>query len=305
MEDIDWKLLHVIGEEKSIHKAAERLYVSQPALTYRLHQLEKEFDTKLFSRTNKGVQFTAQGELLFQYSRTMIQKLYDVKSTIRSMNGKIQGTLRIGAFPTVSSYVLPDLWMSFSAKYPNIKLVIRNGLSYKIIQMLFSEEIHLGIIRGEYQGTAKKVLLKDDPMCLVSHETIAISDLPKLPRVQYITNSSHNEVIDEWWYERFTQPPQILIESDNINTCVKMIACGLGYGILSAECLRESSLQVQNILRQNGTQVSRKTWLIYRDSSVKIHEVKLFIDFIKNAYRPEDAMDAVKSKSKHKLPIDG
>lgn len=284
MIESDWNILKVIREEKSIRKAAERLYISQPSLTYRLNQLEKQFETQLFARTSKGVEITPQGEMLYQHTKLMVQKLQEIKDTIKSANGKIQGVLRIGAFPLVSNYSLPYLLKDFMARYPDVQFKVTTGLSYKLIQLLFSEEIHLAIVRGDYQEAAQSILLKEEPICLVSATPIDLDQLPQLPYVSYSTKSSLASLLKDWWYERFSQPPKIAVESDNVNTCVKMVEAGLGYALLPAECLDDLTMHIQQLYKLDGRPVTRKTWLLFRAPALSLAAAQVFIEFLKTAF---------------------
>ncbi|MDS9201619.1 LysR family transcriptional regulator, partial [Streptococcus pneumoniae] len=74
MDEKDWEAMQVLHEEKNISRASERLYISQPALTYRLKNLEKDMGTKLFFKTKKGIELTAEGVYLAQYADEMVTK---------------------------------------------------------------------------------------------------------------------------------------------------------------------------------------------------------------------------------------
>ena len=89
MDHKDWEILKMLSEEKNVTKAAERLYISQPALTYRLKNMEKEFGTKLVVRNPNGILLTHQGEYLLAYALEMIQKLQDTKERIKNMENKV------------------------------------------------------------------------------------------------------------------------------------------------------------------------------------------------------------------------
>lgn len=95
MDEKDWIMLQCLYEERNITKAAEKLYISQPAMTYRLKQLEKEFGAKIVARGKKGVEFTSQGEYIAKYARNMILQLRNTKEYVRNMDEEVRGILRI------------------------------------------------------------------------------------------------------------------------------------------------------------------------------------------------------------------
>ena len=96
MDQKDWKILKLLHEEKNITKTSERLFVSQPSLSYRLKNIEKEMGTRIIFKTKTGVEFTSEGEFLVQYAIKMLHELQVVKDNINNMSEEISGTLKIG-----------------------------------------------------------------------------------------------------------------------------------------------------------------------------------------------------------------
>ena len=95
MEDKDWFIIKTLYEEKNITKAAERLFITQPALTYRLQVIEQELGAKIVNRGKKGIEFTKEGEYVFRYAEKMIYEFQKLKETLQNMDNKIQGTFRL------------------------------------------------------------------------------------------------------------------------------------------------------------------------------------------------------------------
>lgn len=282
MEERDWIILQTLYEEKNITKAAQTLYVSQPALTYRLQQLEKDFKTKIVFRGKKGVEFTAQGEYLVQYAKEMLHTLRKTKERVENMDDKIQGTLRLGVSSNFARYQLPPMLKQFLSIYPDIEIHLKTGFSSEITQLIYKEEIHIGIIRGEHSWSEQKLLLAKEPICLVSKSEVDISQLPSLPRIHYKTDPSLQNVINRWWQERFDQPPFITMEVDRIETCKEMVNNGLGYAIFPKACLSESDeLYHRNLTNEHNEDILRDTWVVYRNSSLELNMIRAFVDFIK------------------------
>ena len=90
MNNTDWKILIYLREERSINKVAKRLFMTQPSLTYRLDQMEKEIGVPLFIRTNKGVHFTDAGDRLFSYAEKELQRYQDMKNFVTHEPNTIQ-----------------------------------------------------------------------------------------------------------------------------------------------------------------------------------------------------------------------
>ena len=285
MDYRDWLILKTISEEKNITKAAEKLFLSQPALTYRIRCMEKEFSTKILSRHPSGVLFTPTGEYLLKYSLNMINQLQTTKNHLHNMSGLISGTLRLGSSSVFSIYMLPALLKEFLETYPHVELYLKTGLSKQISALLQKKEVSIAIIRGDYHWPGPKILLKEEPICLVSHRKIAYEELPHFPQISYVTDSSLESVMIEWWRDHFSTPPPTCMEVDNMTTCRQMILAGLGWAILPLIGLEnQSELFVQPLYDKNKEPLMRRTWLMYEQSSEDLIIIRTFINFVKNYF---------------------
>lgn len=283
MDDKDWIILKTIAEEKNITKAAERLYISQPALTYRLRNLEKEFGAKVVSRHSTGVTLTPQGEYLLSYAETMLMQYTKAKEHIKNMENKVQGTLRLGSSSVFAHYELPKILKSFLQLYPDVEISLKTGLSHKINRMLQKEEVSIAIIRGDYHWLEEKFLLREEPIYLVSSQPINFSELPYKPQVSYLTDSSLEPMLREWWHESFARPPLITMEVDSMDTCRQMVLHGLGWAILPAIGLsKQSALLNRELFWQSGKPLLRRTWVMFPSSSLELSVVRTFVEFLKN-----------------------
>lgn len=281
MDEKDWKILQTIYKERNMTKAAEQLYISQPSLTYRIQQLEKEFGVKILSRRKRGVDFTTEGEFLVQYANEMIRQLRETKDFLNNLEGKIKGTLRLGVSQTYARYELPGILAEFLTNYPEVDLQLKTGFSYEVIQMLQKEEANIGIVRDPYDWKGQKVLIEEEDIFLVSANEIELEQLPVLPRIEYTTDPSLKNTIDQWWKETFDVPPNITMEVDLIDTCREMVAKGLGYAFLPGICLKGNNDLKTNKLRLRDKTLQRQTWLVFNEHSLELSVARTFIDFFR------------------------
>ncbi|MBD1381090.1 LysR family transcriptional regulator [Metabacillus arenae] len=281
MDEKDWNAIRILYEEKNISRASERLYISQPALTYRLKNLEKEFGTSLFFKIKGGIEFTSEGMHLAQYSEEMIKKLQKTKDFVLNMQSEVRGTLRLGVSSNFAQYKLPKLLKKFSIKYPNVQFNVNTGWSADIMNLLDSSTVQLGILRGNYDWYGIKTLLHKERLCLISKKEINIEKLPELPFINYKTDSSLKNLINGWWQDRFSEPPFVTMETDRQETCKEMVKNDLGIAILPEICLQRSdNLYTYGLSYKNEEPVLRNTWLMYNQESLKLSTVKNFIDFL-------------------------
>lgn len=291
MNERDWLVLQTLFEEKNITKAAQRLYISQPALTNRLQLLEKEFGVQIVNRGRRGIQFTPQGEYLAKSSREMLMKIQEIKDYVINMENRLSGTLRLGVSTFFTDYMLPDLLKDFKERYPHVEFKVTTNLSSHIAHLIYNQDVHIGIVKGDFTWNDEKQLLLEETICIVSKEKIDIGNLPNLPRIDYHTDSLLQNSIDNWWSERFSQPPTVSIEVDKSDTCKKMVINGLGYAILPRMIVDDApDLHKIDITRLNGDPIVRKTWMLYHKDSLQLHIVNAFVEFIGEKFSGESGL---------------
>ncbi|MFS0634750.1 LysR family transcriptional regulator [Mesobacillus foraminis] len=281
MDERDWLILKVLYEKNNITKSAEILYMSQPSLTKRIQQIEKEFNLTIVSRGTRGVQFTPQGEYLAKCADEMLERHQRIKETVRNMDQEVSGTLRIAVSNFITRHKLPQLLKLFREQFPKVSYKVTTGWSREVFQLAYNREVQIGIVRGDYQWPESRQLLFEENICIVSTEHIEIKDLPALPRIDYETDALLKSMIDNWWSGNFSEPPVIGMEVDKADTCKEMVTSGLGYGILPSVLVENrNDLYKINLKDDAGKPLVRKTWMLYREESMDLKVVKEFVHFI-------------------------
>lgn len=271
-----------MAEENNITKAAERLYISQPALTYRINQIEQDVKVQILERRKKGIKFTDEGKFLVQYANEMLHRLQHVQEELASMSDRTKGIIRIGVSSNYARIKLPSILQSFLEQYDRVQFSVFTGWSDEIYKRLQQEDIRMAIIRGENDWHHDKILLERDAVAVISKEPILIEELPSLPRITYQTEPKLQQLIDDWWKEQYQVPPNITMEIDNIETCKKLVANGLGYAIVPSLGLSQlENIHAQTIQAKNGDNIERETWLLYKQEDIRSTVSQAFIDFLR------------------------
>lgn len=131
-----YKVFYEVANAKSISKGAERLMISQPAVTQSIKTLEGELNGKLFVRTPKGVILTNEGEVLYNYIKEGMTYFINGKNKFESLKNLDSGVINIGSTTTISeNYLMPYL-KEFSLKYSNVVINIKNDLTDNLIKEL-------------------------------------------------------------------------------------------------------------------------------------------------------------------------
>lgn len=281
MRSQDWEILKVLYENKNITKTGKQLFISQPALTNRIKQIEKEFGVKIINRDRRGVQFTPQGEYLAKSAEEMILKLRQIKDNLTNMESRVVGTINLGVSSFFTKYKLPQLLRAFKDKYPNVEFKVTTGWSRDLFHSLYKKDIHIAFVRGEYTWIEQKHLLFEDQLCVASKEEMDLTDLPNLPRIDYKTDNLLKSIIDHWWIENFTKPPMVTMEVDQVDTCKQMVVNGLGYAILPGMILKgNEEIHKVFITDKEDNPLIRKTWMLYHNESLEVNVINAFVTFI-------------------------
>lgn len=284
MSTNEFYLLSVLAEEMNMRKAAERLFVSQPALSQRLQNIEKQWGTKLFLRTQKGLILTPSGELVIRFANNVLDQEEKVKEQIQTLESKVHGTLKIACASIVGQNWLPKVLKTFVDQYPHAKISLITGWSSEILKSLYDDEVHIGILRGSTDWKGHKKHLFEDTLYLVDKEIQHVEDVLKTDRpfIQFKSDSNYYQEIQDWWHRQFQTTPKRTIVVDQIETCKQMTFNGIGYAILPAITLNESAKDMYKIpLKGDHDQrLKRDTWLLGYESAFKLKQVQAFVEVI-------------------------
>lgn len=278
-------LLSILAQEMNMRKAAERLFVSQPALSQRLQSIEKEWGTKLFIRSQKGLSLTPAGEMVIQFANEMLAKEEKVREAITSLDSEVYGTLKIAVASIVGQNWLPQVLKKFVKKHPQAKISLVTGWSSEISKALYEDQAHIGIVRGTPDWKGVKMHLFEDRLNLVDTEITKPEQVLETDRpfIQFKSDSNYYQEIQEWWMRNFQSAPKRTIIVDQIETCKQMTFNGIGYAILPEITLNGAEENIFKIplLNPNGVQLKRDTWLIGYESAFQLNQVQAFIEIVK------------------------
>lgn len=283
------EIIKVLFEEKNMRKAAERLFLSQPALSQRLQTIEKEWGSQLFIRSQKGLTPTPAGELVIQYANEMVARRTEIFETLQSLQSKVHGTLKIACASIVGQNWLPKVLKEYVTLYPDTKISLMTGWSSEIVKALYEGEAHVGIVRGQADWKGKKIHLFRDTMYFVDKEITEIEDIltSDRPFIQFKSDSDYYQEIQQWWQQHFHSNPRHQIVVDQIETCKQMALNGIGYAILPSITLNGEEdihkIPLSTVDKDHG--LTRDTWLIGYESSFELRQVAAFAEVVQNRAR--------------------
>lgn len=203
--DFRLKVFRVAAERLSFTRAAEELFISQPAVTKHINELERQLGVPLFVRRSNSVFLTSEGEVLLGYARRILALYSDLNDALSDDHADAVGTLHVGASTTIAQYLLPAVLSHFKQRYPQIDVTLTDGNTRQIERMVADERLDFGLI----EGVARDLQLHYEPFMedelvlvtaadnrSITQEEIALSELTKLPMVIREAGSGTLEVVE-------------------------------------------------------------------------------------------------------------
>lgn len=292
MNKSDLQVIAVLAEEGNMRRASERLFVSQPALSQRLQHIERDWGVPIFIRSKRGVSLTAAGEVIAGFARQMLSGEEEVRERISARDSDVYGTLKLAVSSINGQYWLPDVLKMFVEKYPLVKISLVTGWSSEILQHMYHSDCHVAIVRGNMKWRGKKIHLFKDPLNLVDTKITSLDALQRTerPYIQFRSDSSYDQVIQEWWHRQVKRPNRTIIV-DQIETCKQMATHGIGYAVLPSISLTEQDHvhQIPLVDRQ-GFPLKRDNWMLYYDEVTQLKQVRAFIDLVNHRLLSQNSL---------------
>lgn len=236
-----------IAEEGQISRAARRLHMAQPPLSLQLRLLEEDLGVQLIERSTKSLRLTGAGLALYQRAEQIVGLVDATAKEIREFDEGLRGTLAIGSPPGVGHGLVPQRISAFHARYPDVQFQWREGNSYRVLELLNSRVIEVGMVRLPIDtGTYDMIpLLTESWVAVVSKtpgvhqpDAIALADLAALPLLMMQRQQGvfcHDMVWDALYAAELQ--PKVVCESDNVTALLILVEAGLGAAIVPRSTL--------------------------------------------------------------------
>lgn len=182
MEFSQVKIFVAVAQQKSFSKAAELLFLSQPAVTSNIKKLETGLGVTLFNRKNKNISLTEGGSLFYQYAIEMINVYQKALYSLNGYKKSMSGSLDLTASTIPEQYLLPYMIKEFQTLYPLIKIAIRHQASEKILEQILSGNLNFGFVGAKKETEALEYIdvYNDRLVLIASAENKIASGLVKI-----------------------------------------------------------------------------------------------------------------------------
>jgi len=204
MFDFRLKVFHTVARRLNFTKAAEELFITQPAVTKHIHEIEIFYKCKLFERNGTKIKLTKAGEVLLKHTEELFNVYRNIEFDLAAINKNIKGSIKLGASTTVAQYILPKYLALFKQKFSDINIELTAGNTEHIESLLAENKIDVGIVEGQSRRHHIKYthFIKDEiVLCTgsankaIKKPAITLNDLQELPLIVREQGSGSLEVV--------------------------------------------------------------------------------------------------------------
>ncbi len=286
------RILKAIATEGSFKRAADALYVSQPAVSLQVQNLEKQLNVPLFDRGGRKAQLTEAGHLLLNYGEKIITLCQETCRAVEDLQNLQGGTLIVGASQTTGTYLLPRMIGAFRRTYPDVSVQLQVHSTRRTAWGVANGQVDLAIIGGEVPGELQETLIvrpyAEDELALilpVSHPLgenaiIQKEDLYKLKFISLDSQSTIRKVIDKVLSESDIDPKRLQIEMElnSIEAIKNAVQSGLGAAFVSTTAIaKELEMNVLQTAPINNVEIRRTLSVIINPSRYRSKASAAFI----------------------------
>ncbi|MBO0952843.1 LysR substrate-binding domain-containing protein [Fibrella forsythiae] len=205
MFDFRLTVFYTVARRLSFTKAAAELFVTQPAITKHVQELESQLGTALFDRRGNQISLTPAGQVLLRHAETVMGVYRQLEFDLNELKGKPGGRLRLGASSTIAQYVIPAVLARFGEQFPDVTLSLLSGNTEQIEQALLHDEIDLGLVEGRtHHSDIRYTPFVQDELVLVcradhplaGRDELPLDELKTIPLVLRERGSGSLEVVE-------------------------------------------------------------------------------------------------------------
>ncbi len=278
-----------IAEEGQISRAAQRLHIAQPPLSYQLKLLEEELGVKLVDRNTRNLSLTQAGHVFYQRAEQILGMLQAAASEVKDVEYGVNGILAIGSPPAIGNIYIPERIARFHKEYPYVRFQWREGHTFRILELLEADMIEFGIVRlpvpaGAYEQLP---LLTESWLAVARHDdpvwqgknALELEELDGVPLIMMHRQSGiycHDMVVDEMKAKGIT--PDIVCESDNISAILALVDKGIGMAILPESTLSVRPAKDFHRMAISGCQLESSSAIIWKKEKRLSRAAKLFLE---------------------------
>nr|VFJ93780.1 MAG: DNA-binding transcriptional regulator, LysR family [Candidatus Kentron sp. LFY] len=290
MADRRLQVFHTVAKMLSFTKAAEALHMTQPAVTFQIHQLEEHFNARLFDRTHHRISLTYVGRQVYEYSDKIFTIYAQMENQIRDITGHSLNVLMLGVSTVIAEYMLPLLLGEFKNRFPDVVIRLRMASTSEVVSMVEHGEIDLGVVEDT---VANKNLVVDpchmDELMMVvpyEHDLVGRESITATTLVEYpyiVRKGDLGTMLD---YLRTagldTNNLSVAMELDSLEAIKGAIEVGMGISVLPRiAVMKELSLKTLATIKLEPS-LKKPLSFVYREQKFRVSAVNELLNLARS-----------------------
>jgi len=306
MADRRLQVFHAVAKHLSFTKAAEALFMTQPAVTFQIRQLEEHINTRLFDRAHGRIALTPAGLLALGYAERILALSAELDTRLKEISGQVAGPLLIGASTTIAEFLLPQVLGEFKSRFPGVvpRLFVANS---EAVQARIAERtLDLGFIEGDSHlpSLAADICCDDElqVVCAPSHPLAKakVATPKSLTEHSYISRepgSGTREVIDRYLQKVGVSPDslQVVMELGSPEALKGLVSTGLGFAVMSRASVTKETQLGQLVRIPLAPRLTRHLSVVYPKERFHSLLVSGFVQFAKERFAAMQGAEAARS----------
>lgn len=292
MADRRLQVFHAVAKHLSFTLAADALFLTQPAVTFQIKQLEEQFNTRLFERRHGSISLTPAGELVLSYTEKILALSDEMETRVGEMTGEMRGPLLVGASTTIAEFMLPRVLGEFNARYPQVRARLIVANSESIERRVAEHALDVGLIEApaKLPGLTSQICCEDELVAICAPDYPLAGMKSVTPKVlaehEFISREpgSGTREITNTYFRSHKITPETLktqMELGSPQALKGVVATGLGFAIVSRVVV-EKELQLGTLIGiLLKPPLKRSLYLAYPQDRFQSRLTTTFIDFAK------------------------
>jgi DNA-binding transcriptional LysR family regulator len=284
------KTFQLVSRLKSFSRAAEKLGVTQPAISAQVRSLENEVGARLFDREGGKVTFTAAGRLFEPFAEHCLQCHSHILAGVSELYQSPRGEISVSTSEATSLYVLPTVFAQFKKLYSRVHLSIVRSERSRTLEAVFSREVDFGIVSLPVKDSrlVMHTIHKDDVVLVTSPtHPLSVRDTVKLDEIlQYpllmMKHGRQREKINHFFHSRDVQP-RVAMELESSELLKRLIGAGIGMGFLpNINVHADVEAGLLKAMKVEGMRVQRELALVFRKDKTLTKAAHAFLEVATN-----------------------
>src|SRR5580700_9718868 len=281
-----------LAETESFTKAAQINKVTQSAVSQQISSIERQFNSLLIERSKKKFRLTREGQVLYEYSKQIIQTYESLHSKLQELKDIISGTIRVATIYSIGLHDLPPYIKKFMKSYPTVNIHVEYRRANQVYEDVFSNVVDLGLVAYPVKDAKLEIIpLRKEPLVLICHpghpfaklKTVKLKSLVGQKIIGFEPDIPTRKALDKILKEHGVEIKHVM-EFDNVETVKRAVEIDAGISIVPMGTVTQELAKstLASVAIEDGD-FFRPLAAIYKKNKVLSPAMKQFLSILKEA----------------------